>query len=234
MAGGTTVFFDAGLIESCVDDTITGGRVAKPGELVRAGADFGFRSDSSALAIGHLVGELVVCAELLERRPEPGKPLVPSETVRDFRDRCYAHGASFVTADGHYREAIVEHLGTLPFADAPSQPHEAFVRVRTLMREGRIRIPRHERLIRQLREVEARPLPGGGMSIHMPRWRTGGHGDLAQAFVLMAASLGGERIEELPPQPGTVEWEAVQREKRRREYQERAEQRFSREPWKQR
>lgn len=232
MAGGTTVFFDSALIDGAIDDALNAGRQPEPRDIARAGADFGFRSDSSALAVVHLVGDRLLTAELVERRPEPGKPLVPSETVASFRDRCHAHGVTYVTADGHYREAIVEHLGAIRFTDAPAAPHEAFVRARTLLREGKVRLPRHERLIRQLREVEARPLPGGGMSIHMPRWRTGGHGDLAQAWVLAVASFGGEAWPEPEPQPGTVAWEDREREKRRREYQQRSEQRFSREPWK--
>lgn len=217
MQGGTSVFFDSELIDACIDDSLDG-RMPKPGELTRAGADFGFRSDSSALAIAHMAGPLILVAELLERRPEPGRPLVPSETVSAFRDRCRVHGCSYVTADGHYREAIVEHLGSICFADAPAAPHEAFVRARTLMREGRVRLPRNERLLRQLREVEARPLPGGGMSIHMPRWRTGGHGDLAQAAILAIASFGGETVKAPAPAENSPEWEDAAHEKRRLEH----------------
>lgn len=234
MTGQTTVFFDAALIAACTDPSLDGGRMPKPGELVRAGADAGFRSDSSALAVAHLSGMMILIGELLEMRPEPGKPLVPSEVVRTFRDRCHAHGASYLTADGHYREAIVEHLGTIGFADAPAAPHEAFVRCRTLMREGRVRFPPNERLLRQLREVEARPLPGGGMAIHMPRWRTGGHGDLAQALVLAVSSFGGEPIAAPAPSWGSPEWEAAEQEKRRRELEAKRDDRYTRAPWKRR
>lgn len=229
---GTMLFFDHALIEACIDDTLNDGRLPLPGERTRAGADFGFRSDSSALAIAHLTGERIVVGKLREIRPEPGKPLKPSETVTAFREECVEHGCSYVTADGHYREAIVEHLGDIQFADAPSAPHEAFVRARTLMREDRVRLPRNERLLRQLREVEARPLPGGGMSIHMPRWRTGGHGDLAQAAVLAIAGWGGETIEAPPPTYGTAEWEAAERDKRRRELEKQRDARFKAAPWK--
>lgn len=232
--GGTALFFDAALIAACTDPSLDGGRMPKPGEMVRAGADAGFRSDSSALAVAHLAGAMILIGELLEMRPEPGKPLVPSEVVRTFRDRCHAHGASYLTADGHYREAIVEHLGTIGFADAPAAPHEAFVRCRTLMREGRVRFPPNERLLRQLREVEARPLPGGGMAIHMPRWRTGGHGDLAQALVLAVSSFGGEPIAAPAPSWGSPEWEAAEQEKRRRELEAKRDDRYTRAPWKRR
>lgn len=233
MTGQTTVFFDDELIRRCIDEELTT-RAPQMGDYVRAGADFGFRSDSSALAIAHLTqtGAIFV-AELMELRPTPTEPLLPSETVKTFRDRCKAHGCSYVTADHHYREAIVEHLGSIGFADAPTAPHEAFVRARTLMREGKVRIPNNERLLRQMREVEGRPLPGGGMSIHMPRWRTGGHGDLAQALVLAVSSFGGETLEAPKPAYGTPQWEAAEQEKRRKALEAGGENdgRFTMAPW---
>jgi hypothetical protein len=57
-----------------------------------------------------------------------------------------------------------------------------------------------------MKEVEGRPISGGGMSIHLPRWRTGGHGDLVSAFVLSVYQLGGETMEALRPKPGSPEW----------------------------
>lgn len=185
-----------------------------PGDAVCAGLDLGFRSDSSALVIVHQRDQLLLTAEVVELRPSAGRPLKPSYVCRTFIERMRAHGCTYAVGDSHYREAIVEHLSdaNLAFADAPNPPSLAYVRARELLREGRVRIPRHPRLIQQLREVEGRANPGGGMSIVQPRWKTGGHGDLVSAWVLALYQFVGETVQ-APVKPG---WdEEVERQKRR-------------------
>lgn len=226
MAGGTTVFFEAGALASAVDASLELPRTPQPGEEVAAGADFGFRSDSSALVITHRQGRTVVTGEVLELRPEEGVPLKPSRTVKQFAERMKANGCTYLMADGHYRETIVEHLGDeqLAYAEAPTAPAEAYVRARMLLREGRLKLPNHPRLLQQLREVQGRPLPGGGMSIIHPRWRTGGHGDIASAWVLAVYQLAGEEIRAATPASGSAQWEEQEREKRRQRNKAAAEQ----------
>lgn len=217
MAGGTTVFFEASAIQAAIDSSLDNGRVARPGETVAAGADFGFRSDSSALAIAQRDGQLVYVGDLLELRPERGSPLKPSETVARFAERLRQNGCTYLMADGHYRETINEHLAErdLAYCPAPSVPAEAYVRARVLFREGRVKIPNNPRLLQQLREVQGRPLPGGGLSITQPRWRTGGHGDLVSALVLALHQLGGDEVAAQEAPEGTREHEEALREARR-------------------
>lgn len=217
MAGGTTVFFEATAIEGALCAELDEPTLPIPGDVVAAGADFGFRSDSSSLGIVHRRGGLYRVAELLELRPQAGAPLKPSETVTAFAARLVAHGCEYLMADGHYRETITEHLTEhkLAYAPAPALPVEAYMRVRALFREGKVRIPNHSRLLQQLREVQGRPLPGGGMSIIHPRWRTGGHGDLADAMVYALYQVCGAEVPDPPPEVGTIEWEDAEREKRR-------------------
>lgn len=236
---GTNVFFDDELIESMIDDSLNDGRMPQPGELVRAAGDLGFRSDSAAMTIGHMTGPLIVAGEILELRPEPDKPLVPSETVATFRRRMDAHGARYYTQDGYYFEAALEHMTDIQCMQDTHAPHENYVRARMVMRErvggkSRVRIPRNERLIRQLREVEARPLPGGSMQIIKPRWKTGGHGDVLDTLILMVASLGGETVKAPPPEKGTLEYEAAIRAQRRKEFNQQRQEsnRFAKAPWK--
>lgn len=221
MAGGTTVFFDAASIGAAVQTELDSGRMGVPGDVVAAGADFGFRSDSSALAIAQRSGSLVYVGQLLELRPEEGRPLKPSETVKAFATAMKRHGASYCMADQHYRETIDEHLteANLAYAPAPNTPADAYMRARALFREGRVRIPNNPRLIQQLKEVQGRPTPGGGMSITQPRWRTGGHGDLVSALVLALYQLGGDEVKET--EPATVE--DLARDARRKAAKERAE-----------
>jgi len=64
------------------------------------------------------------------------------------------------------------------------------------------------------------------MSIKHPRWAMGGHGDLADAFTLAIWQVCGQPLAAPDPEQGTKEWEAVDREKRQRRMQERADRPF--------
>ncbi len=185
----------------------------QPGDVVTAGMDAGFRSDSSALVIVHTRNSIRYVAEILELRPEKGVPLKPSETVAKFAARLKAHGAGWVMADGHYQESITEHLVSagLVYVPAPNKPVDAYMKSRALFRQGVVRLPNHARLLQQIHEVQGRPLPGGGMSVVHPRWKAGGHGDLCAALVLALFATGGEEV----PFAKTTTWEEDERAKRR-------------------
>jgi len=220
MTSGTTVFFEEAIIDAA---TVDEPYAPAPGDVIAAGGDFGFRSDSSALMLVALSGGVLHVFAGVELRPEEGLPLKPSATVAAFA-KCIAGRASYLMADQHYREAIAEHLEThdLTYAAAPVQPHETYVRARMLLREGRVRIHTPslpegmaERLVQQLREVQGKPTSGGGMSIVHPRWSQGGHGDLASALVLALWQVSGDVVPKAPPKVGTREYEEALVERRR-------------------
>lgn len=228
MKGGTTIIFAPDLVESCIDDTLSldDPRMPLPGDEVSAGVDLGFRSDSAAIAMTHLSGGLLILGELREWQPVQGKALKPAATVREMRSTMQAHGVDTAMADNHYIETAREVLDEegMTVVLAPSTPDEVYVRARQVMRSGIVRIPRHERLIRQIKEVQGRPMPGGRMSIILPRWAKGGHGDLVSAFVLGLWQLVTDRVGDDKPALGTREWEEQARDARRerlREAQER-------------
>ena len=188
----------------------------KTGDVVTAGMDAGFRSDSSALVIVHTRAGIRWVAEVLELRPQKGIPLKPSEVMAKFAERLKAHGASHVLADSHYRESIDEHLSAagLIYVPAPNRPADAYVRARVLFRQGVVRLPDHPRLLQQINEVTAKPLAGGGLSIVQQRWRAGGHGDLLSALVLALYATGGDEVP-VPKATGSLAWEEEQRAARR-------------------
>lgn len=202
MSTGGDAFFDGAAITAAIEEA----PVAAAHSAPSVGADFGFRSDSSALVVAMrepAPAQRIVVTGVFEETPKKGEPLKPSVVVGSFAGKAKSAGADCIIADAHYRQAIAEHLEDhqLALVSAPEGANgkaDTYQVVRALLREGRVRIPNHERLVRQLREVTARPTAGGGISIVSPRWRTGGHGDLVSAFVLAVwdASRG---LVEAPP-----------------------------------
>lgn len=219
MTGGTTVFFESVTLDAMLVDQLF---VIQPGDIIGAGGDFAFRSDSSALLMVAKRGDDLHFFDGTEERPEPGKPLKPSRTVSRFSE-IIAGRCDYVTADQHHRSSIEEHLteSGLVYSPAPATPADNYVRTRQLLREGRVFVHKANlppelvtRLVQQLRETQGRPTPGGGMSIMHPRWAKGGHGDLADAFTLALWQVCGDSVGAPEPEMGTKEWEAVRREKR--------------------
>lgn len=211
MSAGSLAFFDPIAIERAIDPNLLLPLAPKPGDIVVAGGDFGFRSDSSALAIAYKRGETYTAAELLELRPGIEEPLKPSVVVKTFAEVLKRHGCGYVCADGHYRQSISEHLEAenLHFTIAPEGAkgnQEVYVRFRRLLLDGQIRLPKHDRLIDQLKLVTSQPTSGGGISIRQPRQTGGGHGDLVSALVLSCFQRGGTDVPASKLRFGTKEY----------------------------
>ena len=207
MSAGTATFFEPACIDKCLDLTLELPVKPRGGVQVTAGGDLGLTKNSSALCIGHTNGSRTSVAELIEDKPAEGETLKPSVIAKKYVEKVTNHGGSYIMADQHYREVLVEHatpvgLGVL---NAPASPAEAFLAVRARMRDGRYRIPNHPKFLRQMREVMSRTGSGGNVTIVLPKWKTGEHGDLVAAFVLMAYQTIGVEVEE-KPETGTPEW----------------------------
>jgi hypothetical protein len=207
MAAGTETFFDPLTLAKCVDPEIEIPFLPEPGDEVTSGGDLGFAKNSSALAISHRREHHVSLACLIEKKPAEGVLLKPSAVVKEFAAAIVEHQGRYLMADGHYKATAVEHLADvgLGFLDAPAIPAEAFIHVRAGMREGRVHIPNHPRLLRQLRETMARRSSGGVLTIVLPKWKTGEHGDLVVAFVLSVFQAVGDVVKPAKPKAGTRE-----------------------------
>ncbi len=194
MSAGTGQFFDPLTIDASIDRSRPLALEHPPGGECSIGADLAFNSDHSACVavFGARTADgsdIFVLADLLELRPEKGKPLKPSEVVAQFSAFAKARGSSALVADGHYKESAREHLEEhgLLFVEAPGGQTgkvATYLKTRALFNDRKIRVPNYPRLVNQLKAVVSKPTPGGGLSISSPRRGAGGHGDIASAFVL--------------------------------------------------
>jgi hypothetical protein len=204
---GQGSFFDAAAIRKCVDTGRAHPLGARLGARAIAACDFGFSSDHSAIVVVRAEDELLVVADWLELRPRKGAPLKPSEVVREFARIARAHGCSGIVADAHYREAIREHLSryALGFTSAEGGINGKLANYRaaqSLIHEGRVVLPDDARLLNQIRAVQVRPTPGGGMSITHPRRAGAGHGDWCAALVVALAHSSRTLLRSLLPGAG--------------------------------
>jgi hypothetical protein len=217
MPAGSDAFFDPRAIDAAVDDALVMPLPKRDHMRFTCGADFGFTRDSSALVVLERDPVRYSVADVVELQPSKGAPLVPSSVVEHFATVVHRYDTDHVIADAHYREAIAEHMSAqkLYLRAAPEGAMgkaESYQIARSLLHEGKVRLPKHERLLRQLREVVARPTPGGGVTITSPRWRMGGHGDLVSALVLAlfeAARGSAPTVPAATLQPGSVEARAT-------------------------
>jgi hypothetical protein len=245
MSAGTSLMFDANSLNAAIRKTVLP-LTPQPGDRVSAGGDTGFEKNSSTLVVVHQrtapvldangkqavsekgtpkTQQRYLTAEIYEKKPEGGVPLKPSLVVKDFAEVMGRHGCKYFLADGHYRATVLEHLaGTgITFVDAPSTPADAFVRANALLREGLVDVPNDKRLVRQLRETLKRPKPGGGMSVILPKWKSGEHGDLAAAWVLAVYQAWGQKVPDAVAETGTQAWEDHERDRRSRAMKAKAE-----------
>lgn len=186
MTRGAGLFFDGVAIDQAVEEYPL--PQPKTRRRVSVAVDAAFVKDASALAVVGLDDEdrLRVLA-LDEIKPAKGSPLQPSQVVARWAEIAKRYGVRKVCADGHYREALREHLGTHRIGLEPSPEGQKgkrlmYERTKEAMNEGRLVLPNDRELLRQLREVIAVPSAGGGLSIRSPRKR-GSHGDLVSALV---------------------------------------------------
>ena len=187
-----------------------------------AAADLAFKNDSSTLCVVQYDGHRYRTVALVEVRPSPGRPLKPSAVMKRFAEVAKSYGCSYIVADGHYRESFKEALAEngMSLVDAPEGlkgKQESFSRVRAVLHEGLVLLPEDElstRLIQQAKLVTAKPAPGGGISIKVPRKVGLGHGDLVSSWVVAVHRLAYGQVtkEKIELKPNTPEYnQEVQR-----------------------
>jgi hypothetical protein len=189
-SAGTGQFFDGQAIEDARDVGRVGPLAPDPNAgTAIAAMDLAFASDSSALVIIRQEGERSILVDWLERRPRKGQPLKPSEVLIEFAERAKLHGCRHIWGDGHYSESAREHLAQakIQFRTTPGGQAgkvETYTRAQQALNERRVSLPDWPKLLQQFRDVQARPVSGGGMSITHPRRAGAGHGDVCAAAIV--------------------------------------------------
>jgi len=179
--------------------------VAEAGTIVTSGADYGFARNSSALVVAHRPtpdGPITIAEALEVKVPAEGS-LKPSETVERFAAAIKRHGCGSAMSDIHYAETIREHLNKhdLVYNPAPHDNVAPYVRLRALLAEGKVVLPKNKQLLRDLKEVKSKPISGSRIKVILPTRPDGSHCDLVSALVLATWPKDGVAMEapsELP------------------------------------
>lgn len=188
LAAGSDLYFSSTAIEAAL---VPQAKTLSRGDLISVGGDLGFTTDASTeVVLATDKSGTIWLIDALELLPDEGKPLVPSQVGRAFKQLASKYGADCVVADAVYREALREWLGSIAVVSAPAGNEGkvlSYDKLKRALLEGRFRVASSmppaliERLRVQLKQVRSKPQPGGGMSISSPRRR--GHGDIVSALV---------------------------------------------------
>jgi hypothetical protein len=208
----TGSFFDQSALDRSVEDEV---KVLDPRIYQTACCiDLAFKSDSSVICIVQYDGNSFNMVHLDEIIPREGIPLKPSEVLAHFADTAKAFGCRYVLTDGHYREAAREAfqaagISVLPVPEGASGKLDMYLRAKSMLDEGRVKVSSNKRFHHQARMVRAVPTQGGNLTIKTPR-RTGlGHGDLVSAWVPAVHHLSYAAIAQKKhrPKPGDPDYQ---------------------------
>jgi hypothetical protein len=197
-AVGGENFFDKDTVAACVDHELALSNVPPAQTETFYGAwDLGLVRDASALAVcGRNASGLVTLRQMHELRPTKGSPLRLSRVISEFGDILRGFRINAVHGDGHAREPAREYADPLGIniESAPEGRDGKFATyeiTRRLARDGMLRIPAHDRLLAMMRNVVAKPMPGGSYAVSSPRRAGLHHADLVSAVVLSAWAAAG-------------------------------------------
>lgn len=207
LALGTTVFFDSARIAAAVNPKLElGAPASKDPRAVRVlGLDLGFVRDAATGVPCERDPEKYRVLDYVEIIPAREK-LKPSEVLGRIAEKADAYGIGEAIGDQHYAETAKEAFYSRPrplvWIDRPGGAQgktEIFQVTREILNEGLLELPNDPRLLEQLRSVQKKPLPGGGLAIDMPRSRSG-HGDVVAGLVCAIWYLHRLTLAEAPEQ----------------------------------
>lgn len=157
--------------------------------------------DAWPLLIYHVEGDgaeaRLIVDVLRSRRRAGGQSPDLEGTVAEYCDVLRRYGCDAVCGDryaaGWVRQAFERH--SIRYVEASTDRSGAYLELTGWLAQGRVEIPDHPALVRELRNLERRTRPGGKDAVDHPR---GQHDDHANVLALAAAeSTRAGRVTEL-------------------------------------
>lgn len=220
---GSSSFFDGTAIDAAVSPTLAVPRRSSGGQIAIC-ADAGFKRDaSSCVVVERGSNGMLTVLHIDELLPQRNRALVPSEVIGRWAQIAKSYGVYEVSTDQYYAESTKEilaghgiRLRSVPGGNTGKV--SCYEALRLALNEQRLLLPDHSRLLRQLREVTAKPIAGGGTSISSPR-RHGSHGDIVSALAPAVHRLTtgrGVAVRSLRVREGSAGADAAYRDRLRR------------------
>jgi Terminase large subunit, T4likevirus-type, N-terminal/Terminase RNaseH-like domain len=189
-------FTDAELESAISDYSLTSPEDAQ-GRPVNGGVDWGFARDSSALVLvaaarpGELAGEWpdrTLCIPWIEDAVGVTYRTFVRRVLQVARGYQMGRLASETNGVGAMPTEELKELGRgrigrlIPVATTAATKEEGFGRIKVLIEQGRLALPRHPALLSQLSALEYQERESGNVRIAVPE--RAGHDDLAMALCL--------------------------------------------------
>jgi hypothetical protein len=164
----------------------------------------GSGQDSFTLCICHRDGEQRVVDLIREDRP----PFSPEQRIKEIAGDLEAYHITSVTGDryaGEYPRELFRKQG-IEYKLAEMPKSDLYREMLPLLNSGRVQLLDHQRMIRQLVNLERRTARGGKDSIDHPR---GGHDDLINAVA--GALVGAQEKKYVRLLARKIEWDGERR-----------------------
>ena len=193
---GSELFFDSNSIDEAIDHDMP--HPFRPEDVTRYGraaaGDVGLKRDGSGFAIILNRPDGARVAFLDELIPQKGMPLTLGNVLMRWVSAMKAYSMKDIFLDQHEFGGATEALATAGIKtwlgpSGPSGKLETFLCVKEMLNEGKLRLPKHDRLILQMKSAVAKPQAGGGLRIEVPRRAGRGHGDLLSSVILAARAI---------------------------------------------
>jgi hypothetical protein len=186
----------------------------------KAGADLGFRKNSSALAIARPKAGKAELAYFEELRPEKGSPLKPSAVCQSFGETMIRYRTNVVRGDYYYSDTARDEFAKLKdkhgqklryeeWAPTLEAQTEVFTEFRRMIAEGVVDLPDDPRIRLQMKGTTTRQ-SNGKVYVRLPK-QGRAHGDLLMAIVLACVQIPTQKkpSKARAPAPQTLDIDSI-------------------------
>ena len=184
-------FLDPSLLEKAVDDGVRE-RAPSPRASYVASMDPAFRRDAFGFSIAHVDKERGIVIDVLRRWPAPGErrttPLNPQDILGEIATLLRQYKIGEVVSDQYHIDTLQQLAINLGFSIRQvtftgDSKATIYANLQQLLNQKRLVLLDHPETLRELKVIEKRNMPGGGVKIGSPR---GDHDDMATVVALAA------------------------------------------------